>query len=167
MAHGLGGKMFFVRTHQEVVNARRAIERIGKLSDNIVGVGPFGIGIDGILAWVPVVGDLYSLSAGGMLLVLGMRVHAPLHVLLQVASLIGIRSLIGAAAIPLLGPLYPAAGAAVDLFRGHKMSAELLVKTIDGALYVEGTRQDVQSDPVLAADVAQAKAEGDRVIFLG
>jgi hypothetical protein len=159
--------MFFVRTHQEVVNVRRAIERIGKLSDNIVGVGPFGIGIDGILTWVPVVGDLYSLSAGGMLLMMGVRAHAPLHVLLQAASLIGVRTAIGAAAIPILGPLYPAAGAAVDLFRGHKMSAELLVKTIDSTLYVEGGRRDLQSDPVLAADVAQARAEGDRVVFLG
>ncbi len=39
--------MLTVRTPRQVENARRAIVRIGKLSDNIVGVGPFGIGIDG------------------------------------------------------------------------------------------------------------------------
>ncbi len=159
--------MLFVRTHQEVLNARRAIERIGKLSDNIVGVGPFGIGIDGILAWVPGLGDIYSIAAGGMLLLMGLRARAPIGVLLQVAMLVGLRSLIGAAAIPLLGPLYPISGAVVDLFRGHKMSADLLSKTIDGTLYVEGTRRDLQTDPGLAEEVALARAEGDRIVFLG
>ncbi len=159
--------MLFVRTHQEVVNARRAIERIGKLSDNIVGVGPFGIGIDGMLAWVPGLGDIYSIAAGGMLLFMGFRARAPIGVMMQVAALVGLRTLIGAAAIPLLGPLYPISGAVVDLFRGHKMSADLLSKTIDGTLYVEGTRHDLQTDPGLAEEVALARAEGDRIVFLG
>ena len=46
-----------------------------------------------------------------------------------------------------MGPLYPISGAVVDLFRGHKMSADLLSKTIDATLYVEGTRHDLQTDP--------------------
>ncbi len=158
--------MFFVRTHQEVVNVRRAIERLGRVSDSIVHIGPFGLGVDGVLAWVPVVGDLYSLSAGGMLLFMGLRAHAPIGVLMQVATLVGLRSAVGLAAIPLLGPVYPAAGAVVDLFRGHKMSADLLVKTIDNTLYVEGARGDLKTDPALAEDVEQAKREGLRIVFL-
>ena len=137
------------------------------MSDNIVHIGPFGLGIDGILAWVPGVGDLYSLSAGGMLLLMGLRAHAPVGVLMQVATLVGLRSAVGLAAIPLLGPIYPAAGAVVDLFRGHKMSADLLVKTIDNTLYVEGVKGDLKSDPVLAEEVDQAKREGLRVVYLG
>jgi len=159
--------MLTVRTHQEVENARRAIARIGKLSDNIVGVGPFGIGIDGILAWVPGLGDLYSVAAGGMLLLLGVRAKAPVTTLIQVGMLVGLRSVIGAAAIPLLGPLYPAAGAVVDLFRGHKMSADLLVKAMDNTLYVQGRRSDLQGDPGLAEEVALARAEGSRIVYLG
>ena len=159
--------MFFARTHQEVANARRTIERIGKLSDNIIGIGPFGIGIDGMLAWVPGLGDLYSLGAGGLLLLMGLRVRAPIGVMVRVAMLVGLRSVIGAAAIPLLGPLYAVSGAVVDLFRGHKMSADLLTKAIDGTLYVDGVRRDLQSDPGLAEEVAAAQAEGGRVVFLG
>jgi hypothetical protein len=159
--------MLFVRTQQEVANARRAVERIGKLSDNIIGIGPFGIGIDGMLAWVPGLGDVYSVAAGGMLLLLGFRARAPIGVLVRVAMLVGLRSVIGAAAIPLLGPLYPISGAVVDLFRGHKMSADLLCKTIDRTLYVEGARRDLQAEPALAEDVAQARVEGDRIVFLG
>ena len=159
--------MLFARTHQEIEAARRGIERIGKVSDNIVGVGPFGIGVDGILAWVPGVGDLYSLAAGGMLVMLGVRTRAPAHVIVQVLALVSARTAIGAAAIPFLGPLYPAAGAVVDLFRGHKMSADLLTKHIDNTLFVEGRKSDLGDDPVLASDVAQAKAEGLRIVYLG
>jgi hypothetical protein len=159
--------MLLARTHQEIEAARRGIARIGKVSDNIVGVGPFGIGIDGILTWVPGVGDLYSLAAGGMLVMLGLRTRAPVHVMLQVVALVGARTAIGAAAIPLLGPLYPAAGAAVDLFRGHKMSADILTKAVENTLFVEGRRSDLNDDPVLAADVAQAKQEGLRIVYLG
>jgi hypothetical protein len=154
--------MFLARTENQVADARRAIARIGKLSDNIVGIGPFGIGIDGILAWVPGLGDLYSLVAGGLLLALGLRARAPTGVLVRVAILVGLRSVIGGAAIPLLGPIYALSGAAVDLFRGHKMSADLLCKAIDGTLYVEGAAHDPAS-----AEAAAARGRGERVVFLG
>jgi hypothetical protein len=159
--------MLFVRTRQEALNARRAIERIGKLSDNIVGIGPFGIGIDGMLAWVPGLGDVYSVVAGGMLLLMGVRARAPIGVLVRVAMLVGLRSVIGAAAIPLLGPLYPISGAVVDLFRGHKMAANMLCKSIDRTVYVEGARHDLKADAALAEEAALAETEGDRVVFLG
>jgi hypothetical protein len=159
--------MLHVRSLEEVENARRAIARIGKLSDNIVGIGPFGIGIDGILAWIPGLGDLYSLAAGGMLLLLGVRTRAPLTSLIQVGVIVGARTTIGAAAIPLLGPLYPLSGAVVDLFRGHKMSADLLIKAMDKTLYVEGHRNELQSNPALADQVATARAQGLRIVHLG
>ena len=47
--------------------AWRAAERIKRLSDRLVGIGPVGIGLDGVLAWVPVAGTAYSLGAGGLL----------------------------------------------------------------------------------------------------
>jgi len=158
--------MLTVRTPRQVENARRAIVRIGKLSDNIVGVGPFGIGIDGILAWVPGLGDLYSIAAGGMLLLLGVRTRAPVGTLIQVGMLVGLRSVIGAAALPFLGPFYPAAGAVVDLFRGHKMSADLLVKALDRTVYVEG-RKGEPARPEAAEQLATARSQGARIVYLG
>jgi hypothetical protein len=159
--------MLFVRTHQEVVNARRAIERIGGLSDNIIHIGPFGLGIDGVLAWVPGLGELYSLAAGGMLILLGFRARVPLSALVQVFMAVGLRSAAGVPAAALLGPLYPISGAVVDLFRAHKWSADMLARTIDETLYVEGGRHELQNDPGLAEEVALARAEGDRIVFLG
>ena len=45
--------------------AWRNAERIKKLSDNLIKVGPWGLGLDGVLAWVPVAGTVYSLGTGG------------------------------------------------------------------------------------------------------
>jgi len=61
--------------------------------------------------------------------------------------------------VPLAGQI------AVDLFRGHKWAADLLVKAIDQTLYVEG--------PKAAASQADANArlkadrQKRRVVFLG
>jgi len=158
--------MLHVSSLKDVERARGAIARIGKLSDNVIGIGPFGIGLDGMLAWIPGLGDLYSIGAGGMLLLMGWRCRVPMHNLLQVGAIIGVRTGIGAAAIPLLGPLYPVSGALVDLFRGHKMSAELLCKAIDKTFYVEGREGD-PVHPELADQLAAARSQGARVIYLG
>ena len=158
--------MLHAKSHVQIDGARRAIARIGKLSDNIVGIGPFGIGIDGMLAWIPGLGDAYSLGAGGLLLILGLRVRAPARSLIQVAALVGLRSIVGGAAIPFLGPIYAAAGAAVDLFRGHKMSADLLIKAIDRTFYVEKSSGSAKSDPTLSAEIDQARRDGRRIVYL-
>ena len=52
------------RAHQ----AWRTAQRIRGLSDEMFKVGPWGVGLDGILAWIPGVGTVYSLGAGGYLL---------------------------------------------------------------------------------------------------
>jgi len=159
--------MLRARTQAEVDGARRSIARIGKLSDNIVSVGPFGIGLDGMLAWVPGLGDAYSLGAGGLLLLLGLRARAPFVSLMQVAALVGLRSVVGGAAIPFLGPIYAAAGAAVDLFRGHKMSADLLIKAIDRTFYVGVSAEAAKADAALAEEIQGARQAGRRIVYLG
>jgi len=159
--------MLRARTQAEVDGARRSIARIGKLSDNIVGVGRFGIGLDGMLAWVPGLGDAYSLGAGGLLLLLGLRARAPFVSLMQVAALVGLRSVVGGAAIPFLGPIYAAAGAAVDLFRGHKMSADLLIKAIDRTFYVGVSAEAAKADAALAEEIQGARQAGRRIVYLG
>jgi hypothetical protein len=159
--------MLFARTHAEVDAARRGVERLGGLSDNVIKLGPFGIGIDGALAWVPGLGEVYSLAAGGMLLLLGLRAHAPMTALVQTFTLVILRSAAGVPAAALLGPLYPVSGVVVDLFRAHKWSADLLKKAIENTLYVAGSRRDLKTDAALAADVEQARREGLRIVFLG
>ena len=58
----------FARTHAELHNVRLGIDRIRTVSDRIVGLGPFGVGLDGLLSFVPVVGVIYSGGAALMLM---------------------------------------------------------------------------------------------------
>lgn len=103
--------------------AWRSAERIKRLSDRLVGVGPIGLGLDGILAWVPVAGTVYSLGAGGLLLFEGLRGGASAMTLGRMAAYLAVDSASSAV---------PVAGWAVDtLFPGHLMAAKALQKDIE------------------------------------
>ena len=52
------------RADAELRSIRESINLVGRLSDSIVRFGPFSIGIDGVLSWIPAVGELYSMGAG-------------------------------------------------------------------------------------------------------
>ncbi|MFT4934927.1 MAG: hypothetical protein ACI9LT_001615 [Pseudoalteromonas distincta] len=110
-------------TQDKAHRAWRSAERIKRLSDRLVGVGPIGLGLDGILAWVPVAGTVYSLGAGGLLLVEGMRGGASLLTLGRMAAYLAVDS---------ASSTVPVAGWAVDtLFPGHLMAAKALQKDIE------------------------------------
>src|ERR1700759_2755116 len=51
------------KSQQELRTIRDSVERVGRLSDNLIRVGPFRLGIDGVLSWVPGLGELYSAGA--------------------------------------------------------------------------------------------------------
>jgi hypothetical protein len=151
--------MFKAKTEIDVHNGRAAIERIGKMSDNLVHVGPFGIGLDGILAWVPGVGEVYSLGAGAALMIEGYRARVSPSVLAQVAVVVSLRTLSNV--FPLLG------GVIVDLFRGHRWAAKTLLRAIDDTLYIEGEHSP--DHPRYAETLGRIRTgeERRRVVFLG
>lgn len=103
--------------------AWRAAERIKRLSDRLIGVGPVGVGLDGVLAWVPGVGTAYSVGAGALLMYHGVTAGASLPTLARMAAYLVLDS---AASVP------PVIGWAVDtLFPGHLMAAGALQKDIE------------------------------------
>ncbi|HEY5071853.1 MAG TPA: DUF4112 domain-containing protein [Caulobacteraceae bacterium] len=102
---------------------RLSVLRMGALSDSLVKLGPFSIGLDGILDWIPGAGEIYSVAAGAFLIVQGARARVGLPTLAAAAGLMGARTLI--TAIPLAGPL------AADLLTMHKWSARLIAKAIE------------------------------------
>lgn len=103
--------------------AWRRADRIRKLSDRVVGVGPWGIGLDGVLAWVPVAGTAYSLGGGGLLLYEAVKAGASKPTLARMAAYLGIDSL--SSGVPIVGW-------AVDtLFTGHAFAARALQKDIE------------------------------------
>ena len=99
-------------------SAWRAAERIKRLSDRLVGVGPIGVGLDGVLAWVPFAGTAYSVGAGALLMYHGVMAQASLPTLARMGAYLVLDS---AASVP------PVVGWVVDtLFPGHLMAAGAL-----------------------------------------
>jgi hypothetical protein len=97
-------------------------EKIKRVADRLVGLGPFSVGLDGLLAFVPFAGTAFSFCAGGWLLVEAWRVRASPFTLARMAFYVGLRTL--ASIVPLEGWL-------VDFFfRGHMFAANALQKDI-------------------------------------
>jgi hypothetical protein len=97
-------------------------EKIKRVADRLVGLGPFSIGLDGLLAFVPVAGTLFSFGAGIWLLAEGVRARASTFTLARMAAYVGFRTLVS---------IVPLEGWFVDaLFRGHMMAARALQKDI-------------------------------------
>jgi hypothetical protein len=156
---------FTARTPADIQAHRAGIERIGRLSDSLIGWGPVGIGLDGILAWIPGLGELYSVAAGGYLLFQGWRARVPALVMVQVAAIVGVRTAID------FGNIVPVVGIGssiiVDLFRGHRWAAKLLARAIDETLYLEGPWNP--TSPAYIDALARIRRGGDkkRIVFLG
>ena len=107
------------RAHQ----AWRHAETIKRLSDRLIGIGPFGLGLDGVLAWVPGVGLAYGLGAGGLLLYQAMQARASATTMARMAAYLAVDN---------LSDTVPMLGWAVDtLFPGHLMAAKALQKDIE------------------------------------
>ena len=159
--------MVLAKSHIEVDNLRAGIERVGKLTDNVVRLGPFGIGIGGVLAWIPIVGPVYSFAAAAILIAMGVRARVPLSVLLPAFGVLAIRTAGESFADLLPPPFSVAPDVAIDLFRAHKWAADMMVKAIDETRYVEGRRH--ASNPAFAEIRAGVRAgeERRRVVFLG
>ena len=105
---------------------RRSVAAVGALSDNLYSIAGFSIGLDGLLSWIPGLGEIYSSGAAIFIIVQGCRARAPIGVLLLAAALMIART--GIIAIPLAGPL------ASDFLTTHKWAAKLIVAAIDKKL---------------------------------
>lgn len=114
------------RTDSDLRSIRKSVSLVGRLSDNIVRIGPFSLGFDGVLSWIPAVGEIYSLGAGAFILVQGLRAGVPASVLARAACILGLRTL--GDAVPFAGPLF------ADVFTAHKWAANMVVRAIDQRL---------------------------------
>lgn len=153
--------MIFAKSHIELHNIRNNVARVKKLSDNVVGVGPLGVGLDGLLTWIPGAGELYSLGAGGLIVLDAIRARAAPMIVVQIVAIIVIDTVAGS---------IPVAGNVADmLFTGHKWSADMLTRHMDDTLYFEGSRKDVQGTQEYRELMAriQAGKETRRIVFLG
>ena len=64
------------RSIRDIENIWSNVEGVKKLSDRVIGIGPFGLGLDAMLTWVPVVGTVYTVGTGGWLMLQAVRAKA-------------------------------------------------------------------------------------------
>jgi hypothetical protein len=102
---------------------RRSVDLVGRLSDGLIRLGPFGLGVDGVLDWIPGLGEAYSLAAGAFIVGQGVRAGVPAGTLAIAAVLMVGRTAI--TAVPLAGPL------AADLLTSHRFAARMICTAID------------------------------------
>jgi hypothetical protein len=110
----------------ELRKIRDSVALVGRLSDGLLRLGPLSLGLDGILSWIPGLGEVYSTAAGAFILIQGVRAGVPVSTLALAGALMLSRTV--ASAVPLAGPL------AADLFTAHRWSARLIVGAIDREL---------------------------------
>jgi hypothetical protein len=115
-----------MKSDAELRSIRDSVALVGRLSDSLVHIGPFSLGIDGVLSWIPGLGDVYSTLAGGFIVVQGARAGVPGSVLGGAALLIACRTVAGA--VPIAGSAF------ADFFTAHKWAAAMIVRAIDQRL---------------------------------
>jgi hypothetical protein len=109
-------------TQERAHRAWRVAERVARFSDNLIPIGPWGIGLDGVLAWVPGANTLYSVGAGGLLIYEAVAAGASAATLVRMGLYLTANSALTE---------IPVVGWAMDtLFRGHLMAARALQKDI-------------------------------------
>ncbi len=75
------------RSAAELARIRDSVAIVGRLSDSLVRLGPFRLGLDGVLSWIPGLGEIYSAAAAAFILVQGLRAGVPPHILVLCAVL--------------------------------------------------------------------------------
>lgn len=148
------------RTIGDIEKIWSNVEGVKKLSDRAIGLGPFGIGMDGLLTWIPVVGTVYSVGAGGWLLMQAMRAKASPATIARMVGYLGVDVATGEV---------PVAGDVVDFFfPGHLMAAKALQKDIESTHWVEQTERDARASGDHERHLAAMRADPKkrRVIYL-
>lgn len=120
----------------ELRSIRDSVSWVGRLSDNIIHLGPFSLGVDGVLSWIPGIGEIYSAVAGGFIVLQGARAGTPMPILATATALLACRTLVSA--VPIAGAAF------ADVFTAHRWAAGLIVRAIDRQLG-ESTSSDAGS----------------------
>tara|TARA_R110002167_G_scaffold14667_10_gene59189 strand:+ start:788 stop:1249 length:462 start_codon:yes stop_codon:yes gene_type:complete len=136
------------------------VEGVKKLSDRVIGFGPFGFGLDALLTWVPVVGTVYTVGTGGWLLLQGLNARAEPATLARMAAYMAVDTATG---------MVPIAGDVVDtFFPGQLMAANALQKHIESTHWVEANEREARASGAHETHVAAMRADPKlrRIVYL-
>ena len=148
------------RSIRDIENIWSNVEGVKKLSDRVIGIGPFGMGLDAMLTWVPVVGTAYTVGTGGWLMLQAVRAKATPATLARMGAYMAIATATGTV---------PIAGDIVDtFFPGQLMAARALQKHIESTHWVEDTEANARSTG--DHEMHEARVQNDktlkRIIYL-
>ncbi|ATQ43554.1 DUF4112 domain-containing protein [Caulobacter mirabilis] len=106
-------------------SAWRSAETVKKLSDRVIGFGPVGVGMDGLLTWIPGAGIIYSAGASIFLLYSAVRAGASMGTLAKMAGYLGLDVLLSDFPLPGVSELF-------DVFwQGHLLAAKAMQRDIE------------------------------------
>ncbi len=148
------------RTIRDIENIWSNVEGIKKLSDRVIGFGPFGVGMDGLLTWVPIVGTVYTVGTGGWLMWQGLRAKATPATLARMAAYMAVDAATGTV---------PIAGDVVDtFFPGQLLAAGALQKHIESTHWVEDSEANAKAsgDHDRHLETVQADKKLRRIVYL-
>lgn len=148
------------RTIRDIENIWSNVEGIKKLSDRVIGFGPFGVGMDGLLTWVPIVGTVYTVGTGGWLMWQGLRARATPATLARMAAYMAVDAATGTV---------PIAGDVVDtFFPGQLLAAGALQKHIESTHWVEDSEANAKAsgDHDRHLETVQADKKLRRIVYL-
>ena len=111
------------RSDAELVAIGDSVALVGRLSDSLIRVGSFNLGVDAALSWIPGVGELYSTLAGGFIVVQGARAGVPASVLIAATGLLLVRTV--TSAVPIAGVVF------ADMFTAHRWASAMVVRAIE------------------------------------
>ncbi|QCQ99454.1 DUF4112 domain-containing protein [Brevundimonas sp. SGAir0440] len=148
------------RSIRDIENIWSNVEGVKNLSDRVIGIGPFGMGLDAMLTWVPVVGTAYTVGTGGWLMLQAVRAKATPATLARMGAYMAIDTATGTV---------PIAGDIVDtFFPGQLMAARALQKHIESTHWVEDTEANARATG--DHEMHEARVQNDktlkRVIYL-
>ncbi len=148
------------KTIADIEKIWSGVEGVKKLSDRVVGIGPFGLGLDGLLTWVPGLGLAYTVGAGGYLVVQAVRAKASPATLARMLAYLVIDGITGEV---------PVAGDIVDVFfPGHLMAAKALQAEIERTHWVEASERDARAsgDHDLHLERVRSDPKLKRIVYL-
>ncbi len=148
------------KTIADIEKIWSGVERVKKLSDRVVGIGPFGLGLDGLLTWVPGLGLAYTVGAGGYLVVQAVRAKASPATLARMLAYLVIDGITGEV---------PVAGDIVDVFfPGHLMAAKALQAEIERTHWVEASFRDARASGEHALHLERVRTDPKlrRIVYL-
>lgn len=156
------------RTPEDIGRISDSLKAVKRLSDGIIKIGPINlIGIDGMLAWVPIPGlnTLYSVGMGAFILWQGMRARVGTGTLIFAALSILTDS--GISVFDDVIPFIPTGSILDTLFQGHLYAVTLISGHIDKTHYVTGDYRAAMNDGTHQAHKADMKArKKKRVVYL-